>query len=150
MKEEYLLDTVKTARHTWSKIHTQRKCWNTDWWNSFKETVLNNKHRLAYLIYNPHTEKVSKHRLVKFIQRNSIEQQIQTDDSEIQSNKAKNLCTESNTDMTQSDNEESLSTDHTDEPQCDETTKNVVLDEDSADPEPKILTIRENENPQNI
>ena len=93
---------------------------------------------------------MSKHRLVKFIQRNSIEQQIQTDDSEIQSNKAKNLCTESNTDMTQSDNEESLSTDHTDEPQCDETTKNVVLDEDSADPEPKILTIRENENPQNI
>ena len=32
----------------------------------------------AYLIYNPHTEKVSKHRLVKFIKRNSIKHRLNT------------------------------------------------------------------------
>ena len=38
------------------------------------------KNSPAYLIYNPHTAKVSKHRLVKFIKKNSVEQQTQTDD----------------------------------------------------------------------
>ena len=78
---------------------------------------------------------MSKHRLVKFIKRNSIEQQTQTEyDSEVQSYEAKNPSTENNTDTTQ---EENLSTeDYTDESQCDETTENLVLDENSADPEP--------------
>ena len=94
------------------------------------------KNSPAYLIYNPDTEKVSKHRLVKFVKRNSTEQQTQTEyDSEFPRYEAKNPSTENNTDMTESDNEESLSTDYTDESQCDETTEDVVLD-DSADSKP--------------
>ena len=76
--------------------------------------VGHSKNSPAYLIYNPHTEKVSKHRLVKFIKRNCIiEQQTQTEyDSEVQSYEAKIPSTENNTDMT---HEENLSTDYTDE-----------------------------------
>lgn len=38
------------------------------------------KNSPAYLVYNPHTQRVSKHRLVKFIKKNSTDQQIQTDE----------------------------------------------------------------------
>ena len=40
--------------------------------------VGHSKNSPAYLIYNPHTEKVSKHRLVKFIKRNSIKHRLNT------------------------------------------------------------------------
>lgn len=61
----------------------------------------------AYLIYNPHTQKVSKHRLVKFTKRNSVEQQTQNGfDSEIQGYEDRKLCTENSTDVTQSEKEE--------------------------------------------
>lgn len=41
----------------------------------------------AYLVYNPQTRKVSKHRLVKFITKNSAEQQTQTDDGDYELSK---------------------------------------------------------------
>ena len=40
------------------------------------------KNSPAYLVYNPHTRKVSKHRLVKFIKTNGVDQQTQTDEYE--------------------------------------------------------------------
>lgn len=36
----------------------------------------------AYLVYHPQTRKVSKHRLVKFITKSSVEQETQTDDDD--------------------------------------------------------------------
>lgn len=36
----------------------------------------------AYLVYNPHTEKVSKHRLVKFIKKSPVEQTEQQKQTE--------------------------------------------------------------------
>lgn len=43
------------------------------------------KNSPAYLVYNPQTGKVSKHRLVKFVKKNRAEQQTQTDsDLEVQ------------------------------------------------------------------
>lgn len=38
----------------------------------------------AYLIFNPVTEKVTKHLMIKFIHRNSIEQQTQTVGSDLE------------------------------------------------------------------
>ncbi len=91
----------------------------------------------AYLVYNPQTEKVSKHRLVKFIKKNSVEQQTQTDeyDSEIQGYRGRKSGKEDSAEKPQSEdstenqtlneNEENVSTDVS---QHDETTENVVLD----------------------
>lgn len=49
------------------------------------------KNSPAYLVYKPHTGKVSKHRLVKFIRKNSMEQHTQTeeDDTELQTHKGR-------------------------------------------------------------
>lgn len=64
------------------------------------------KNSPAYLVYNPHSRRVSKHRLVKFIRKNSIDQQTQTDeyDTEIQGYKTVKPSDEEKVDGPQREN----------------------------------------------
>ncbi len=72
------------------------------------------KNSPAYLVYDPLTEKVSKHRLVKFIRKSSAEQQTQTDEdySEIRDYRDRTQGSENSGDA----------------PQSEESTENQVLD----------------------
>ncbi len=44
-EKKYLWGTARIAQRTWSIIHIQKRCQNTDWQNSLKRTVLNNRHK---------------------------------------------------------------------------------------------------------
>lgn len=77
------------------------------------------KNSPAYLVYNPQTGNVSKHRLVKFIRKSSVEQQTQTDEDylEIQSYRDRTQDSENSGDA----------------PQSEESTENQVLDEKNGE-----------------
>lgn len=101
------------------------------------------KNSPAYLVYNPQTEKVSKHRLVKFIKKSSAKQHTQTDeeDSEIEEYQGTKTDSEKHNDVTQSEdhtkdqvlgeNKENANTDNTNVLKHDETTDKAILDEES-------------------
>ena len=103
------------------------------------------KNSPAYLVYNPHTAKVSKHRLVKFVKTNSVEQQTQTDDYETEvqeytNRKPKNGSEaevpqiEGNIENQNQENDEQADADGS---QNGETTESTESEEkDSTDPKP--------------
>lgn len=96
--------------------------------------VGNSKNSPAYLVYNPQTEKVSKHRLVKFIKKSSAEQQTQTEEDylEIQY-RDRTQDSGNSSDVSQSEestenrvldgNMETIDTDNTEVSELDGTTK---------------------------
>ena len=101
------------------------------------------KNSPAYLVYNPHTEKVTKHRLVKFIKKNSVEQQTQTDDEteahEYTNRKPKNgndAALQQIKEIIENQSLEENEQVETDGSQNGEITGTVSPDTDSADPKP--------------
>lgn len=105
------------------------------------------KNSRAYLVYNPHTEKVSKQRLVKFIKKGRVEQQTQTDnyDSEIQGCESRKPTDENSIDVSQSENKtdnqmqnENEESANADASQNDETAENVQNENEmSSDTKPR-------------
>lgn len=95
------------------------------------------KNSPAYLVYDPLTEKVSKHRLVKFIRKSSAEQQTQTDEdySEIRDYRDRTQGSENSGDAPQSEESsenqvldvkmESIDTDNTEGSEYDGTMEKV-------------------------
>jgi len=88
------------------------------------------KNSPAYLVYSPHTGKVSKHRLVKFNKKNSDDQQTQTDEydpeiKEYDEERADGLLREDNAEN-HLVSEDKDSTDDTDVSQHDQTTENAA------------------------
>ena len=96
------------------------------------------KNNQAYLEYHTHTEKVSEHRLVKFIRQNRVEQQTPTDeyDSQIQEGEGREPGGGKGADVPQSEdnpenqvlgvNQENVNAEKTDMSQHEEMNENVV------------------------
>ena len=94
------------------------------------------KNSPAYLVYNAQTGKISKHRLVKFVRKNSTEKLTQTDEDEfeVQSNsnrKPDSKNSEGNTeDQVLDANKESVNAENTEVSGSDETMEKVAIEDE--------------------
>ena len=100
------------------------------------------KNSPAYLVYNAQTGKISKHRLVKFVRKNSTEKLTQTDEDEleIQSNNNRKPDSKNSDGVSQSEgntedqvldaNKESVNAENTEVSGSDETMEKVAIEDE--------------------